>query len=194
MATFLRARVKETTTTTGTGTMQLLGAAPGYQTFLAPFGNGARCYYMVVDGSAWEYGLGTINSSSQLARTLVIASTSGAGGITLAAGTKNVYCAIPPECCLNNGTLIFTDNATTPSIRNGRVFVANNSSSTTITNFVDGIDGQEIVIYFNNGNTTIQNNANVKLAGAVNFVGTAADTLSLLNISGVWYEKSRSVN
>jgi hypothetical protein len=195
MSTFFRARVKETTTTTGTGSMQLLGAVPGYQTFLSPFGNGGRCYYMVVDGAAWEYGLGTINSSSQLARTFIIASTSGAGGISLAAGTKNVYCAIPPEACANNGFIDVADGVTTFTVRNGRVFRFNYTSIATITAFTEGIDGQDILLV-NTGTPTItiQANASILTAGGANFSLTTNDTMRLLYYNAKWYELSRSTN
>jgi hypothetical protein len=194
MAQFLQPRVKETTTTTGTGTMQLLGAATGYRTFLAAFGNGASCYYMVIDGSNWEYGLGTINSSSQLARTLVIYSSSAGALITLAAGTKNVICAIVPELCLMNGVQTLTNNSATPSVLNGHTFLASNSSGTTITNFTSGIDGQELLIIFTNSNTTVQHNANIRLSGGTNFTGTSNDTMRLVYSSAIWYELSRAVN
>ena len=95
---------------------------------------------------------------------------------------------------MNNGYETFGSSDTTPSVKTGNVWRANNGSTTTITQFDDGIDGQQIVILFTNSNTTIQENANIKLSGGTNFVGTAEDILCLVKVNAVWYEKSRSIN
>jgi hypothetical protein len=88
----------------------------------------------------------------------------------------------------------FNNSDTTPSVAHGRNFTVSNSGATVITNFTDGGDGQEITLWFSNGNTTIQNNATIKLAGAANFVGSADDMLTLVLKGSVWTERSRSVN
>jgi hypothetical protein len=88
-----------------------------------------------------------------------------------------------------------TNNSATPSIGGGSsVFKADNSLATTITNFTNGAEGQRITVSFVNGTTTIQNNATILLAGAADFVGTSADTLSLVMVNSVWRETARSVN
>jgi len=67
------------------------------------------------------------------------------------------------------------------------------SSATTISNFSGGAEGQELTLYFTNGNTTLLN-TNFYTAGAVNFVGTANDTLTMVYLGGFWREKCRSIN
>ena len=48
MADFvLNDRVKETTTSTGTGTIQLAGAETGFDTFVAGVGNGKETFYSI---------------------------------------------------------------------------------------------------------------------------------------------------
>jgi trimeric autotransporter adhesin len=99
MALVLKDRVKESTTTTGTGTLTLLGAATGYQSFAA-IGNGNTCYYAIssLGGSEWEVGIGTYTSSgTALSRDTILESSTGGGAIDLSAGVKDVYVVYPAE-------------------------------------------------------------------------------------------------
>jgi hypothetical protein len=99
MALVFADRVKETTTTTGTGTLSLAGAATGFQSFAA-IGNGNTCYYAVssVTGSEWEVGLGTYSSTGPtLARTSVLASSNSGSAVSFSAGTKDVYVVYPAD-------------------------------------------------------------------------------------------------
>lgn len=89
--------------------------------------------------------------------------------------------------------LTFTASDATPSVAGAEVFSTANALATTITQFDDGFDGQNITVKVD-ANTTVQHNANIKLAGGVDYVGTANDTITLVRISSVWYEKARSVN
>lgn len=102
MALALFDRVQETTTTTGTGSVTLGGAVPGFQSF-AVVGNGNTCYYTIVDGTAWEVGIGTYSTSGPtLARTTVLSNSSGnTSPITLAAGTKTIFLTYPAEKSVN---------------------------------------------------------------------------------------------
>ena len=94
MALVVADRVKETSTTSGTGTLTLAGASTGYQSF-AVIGNGNTTYYSIVDNVAgtWEVGIGTYTSSgTTLARTTVLANSSGTTSpINFAANTKDVF-------------------------------------------------------------------------------------------------------
>ena len=98
MALVLNDRVKETTTTTGTGTLTLGGAVTGFETFAAGIGNSNTTYYAVIlPGSAeFEVGLGTLSSdSSTIARTTIISSSNSDNAVNFSAGTKNIFCTIP---------------------------------------------------------------------------------------------------
>ena len=104
MALIFADRVKETTTTTGTGTLSLAGAVTGFQDFDAVMADSDTCYYALqgVDGSGvptgeWEVGLGTFTSGSPdtLARTTVIASSNGGAAVNLSAGTKEIWQTVP---------------------------------------------------------------------------------------------------
>ena len=87
-------RVKETTTTTGTGAFTLGGAATGFQAFSAVMANSDTCYYSVAasGGSEWEVGLGTYTSSGNtLTRTTVLASSNSGNAVNFSAGVKEIF-------------------------------------------------------------------------------------------------------
>jgi hypothetical protein len=99
MALVLADRVKDTTITTGTGTITLSGSAPaGFQSFEV-IGNGNTTYYTIAGGSQWEVGVGTYTASgTTLSRDTVLSSS--AGGTTkvdFSAGTKDVFVTYPAE-------------------------------------------------------------------------------------------------
>lgn len=97
MALILADRVLETTTTTGTGSVTLLGASLGYQSF-AVVGNSNTTYYCIADlgGSSWEVGIGTYSTTGPtLARTTVLSSSNSGALVNFTAGTKNVFCTYP---------------------------------------------------------------------------------------------------
>jgi hypothetical protein len=83
---------------------------------------------------------------------------------------------------------------TTPSAGEISFYVLTNGGAVTITDFDNEVDGQIMYLLFTDANTTIDHNANVKLAGGLDFVGSANDTLTLISRAGVWYEVARSVN
>lgn len=94
MALIVADRVQETTTTTGTGNVTLLGAASGYQAFSAVCANGDECVYCIADqsGTNWEVGLGTyVSATPALARTTVLASSNSGSLVSFTSGTKNVF-------------------------------------------------------------------------------------------------------
>ena len=74
-------RVKENTSSPGTGTATLGGAVAGYEAFGTAFSNGDTPYYCISDGTNWEVGQGTYASSGNtLARTTVL-NSSNAGAL-----------------------------------------------------------------------------------------------------------------
>lgn len=99
MALVLLDRVRETSTTTGTGTISLLGAVDGYQAFSA-IGDGNTTYYTIFDQLAgeWEVGIGTYTSSgATLSRDTVLSSSNGGALVTFGAGSKDVFVTYPAE-------------------------------------------------------------------------------------------------
>ena len=100
MALVINNRVRELTSTTGTGDVTLGGAVGGFQTFAAGIGNSNTTYYAISINSEneWEVGLGTLNGdSSTLTRTSVLESSNGDAAVDFSAGSKEVFCTLPAE-------------------------------------------------------------------------------------------------
>ena len=98
MALVLNERVKETTTTTGTGALSLGGAPTGFETFAAGIGNSNTTYYAIFHATAdeFEVGLGTLDGdSSDLTRTTIYASSNSDSAVDFSSGTKTVFCTMP---------------------------------------------------------------------------------------------------
>jgi hypothetical protein len=106
MALILLDRVQETTTTTGTGPITLSGAVSGYQSF-SNIGNGNTSYYTIVNGSAWEVGVGTYSSTGPtLERSKIFSnSNNNTSPITLS-GTSTVFVTYPSEIAVVSATLL----------------------------------------------------------------------------------------
>jgi hypothetical protein len=100
MAFILADRVKETASAPGTGTVTLLGAASGYQSFSAGIGASNTTYYTIADqtGTNWEVGYGTIGAGgTTLARTTVLASSNSGSLVNFSSGTQDVWCDYPAK-------------------------------------------------------------------------------------------------
>jgi len=127
MALVFKDRVKETTTTTGSGTVTLAGASAGFQSF-GVIGDANTTYYTLVSGSEWEVGIGTYTSSgTTLSRDTVLESSNAGSKITLA-GTSDVFCTYPAEKAVVQDE---TNTAYVPQIAasNGVSLTKNNISS-----------------------------------------------------------------
>jgi hypothetical protein len=114
MALVLADRVKDTTTTTGQGTVTLSGTAPtGFQNF-SVIGDGNTTYYTIAGGSEWEVGIGTYTSSgTTLSRDTVLSSSAGGTTkVTFSAGTKDVFVTYPSGKSVNlDGTGVLAVSA-----------------------------------------------------------------------------------
>ena len=151
------ARIKEITTSTGTGALTLEGAPSGYRTFLSEIGDTNTCFYWLEDANIvdWEMGIGTVSSTGPtLERTTVLKSTNSDAAINLTAGTHTIVCAPVPGYPTSNQNFQdldlqranlkdYSEQVATPSISanaltldctNGNVFsVAHNANITTLT-------------------------------------------------------------
>jgi hypothetical protein len=97
MPLVLKDRVKETTTTTSTGSYTLAGAVGGYQAF-SVIGNGNTTYYAVTNGTDWEVGIGTYTlSGTVLSRDTILESSNSGNAVNWSAGTKEIFCTYPAE-------------------------------------------------------------------------------------------------
>mgnify|MGYP003626901758 CR=1 FL=1 len=99
MALVLKDRVKEQTTTTGTGAVTLGGAISGFDTFAA-VGNSNTTYYAIVSQSAneWEVGIGTYTASgTTLSRDTILESSNSDSAVNFSAGIKDVFVTYPAD-------------------------------------------------------------------------------------------------
>ena len=97
MALVLKDRIKETTTTTGTGTYTLAGAVTGFEAF-SKIGNSNTTYYACTDGTDFEIGIGTYTASGTLlARTTILQSSNSDSAVNWTSGTRTIFCTLPAE-------------------------------------------------------------------------------------------------
>ncbi len=111
MALVINDRVKETSTTTGTGAVALGGAVTGFETFAAGIGNSNTTYYAIHNQgtSEWEVGYGTLDgTSANLTRTTPISSSNSDAAVNFTSGTKDVFCTMPAS------KTVYLDNSGNP--------------------------------------------------------------------------------
>ena len=101
MALVIKDRVKEGTTTTGTGDISLAGAGATFSPFNSHMTNGDTTYYAIVHTSSgtdeWEVGVGTWNTGNTLTRTTVIDGSNGTSAVNFSGGTKNIFMVTPAD-------------------------------------------------------------------------------------------------
>lgn len=127
-------RVRETSTTTGTGTLNLDGAVSGFQSFVAAIGGSSApgtVPYLITYNNEWEVGMGTIADASPdtLARVDVIASSNSGSVVNFSAGTKQVYLTMPSDALSNwRGNELYdalaydiAEKIATPTISSGTI-------------------------------------------------------------------------
>ena len=168
MALVLKDRVKETSTTTGTGTFTLAGAVSGFQSF-SVIGNANTVYYAIVNLSAseWEVGLGTYTSSGTLlSRDTVLESSNSGSEVNFSAGTKDVFCTYPAEKAVTLDDVQTLSNKTiaSPSVSGNLTFtgtgnrITGDFSNATIANRVmfqsSTANGQTAIGLIPNGTST----------------------------------------
>ena len=100
MALVINDRVRETSTTSGTGTLNLAGIVTGFRTFVDGIGNSNTTYYAIFEEGTnlFEIGIGTVTDAAPdtLARDTVLSNSSGnTSKITFSGGTLSVFCTMP---------------------------------------------------------------------------------------------------
>ena len=139
MALVVKDRVRETTTTTGTGTITLGGAATGFQSF-SVIGDANTTFYTIqlANTNEWEVGVGTYTlSGTTLSRDTILESSNSGSAVNFSAGTKDVFVTYPAEKAIYQGNLptkmVVTKRDTTTAdvaLANGFLPVLNRSGST----------------------------------------------------------------
>lgn len=136
MALVLKDRVKEQSTTTGTGTFTLTGAVTGFQSFSSAIGNTNTTYYTITDNTNWETGIGTVGAGT-LARTTVLESSNAGSLVTFPSGTKDVFATYPANKAISRDNLptslqvtIRAGTATTVPLANALLPVVNRAGTT----------------------------------------------------------------
>ena len=103
MALVINDRVKETSTTTGTGTFSLSGASQSFVSFVSGVGTGNTTYYTIVNSDVipgeWEVGIGTVTDATPdtLSRDTILSSSNSDAAVNFSAGIKDVFCTIPAK-------------------------------------------------------------------------------------------------
>jgi hypothetical protein len=192
MALVLKDRVKETTTTTGTGTITLLGAATGFQSFSA-IGNANTTYYTIAGqtGSEWEVGIGTYTASgTTLSRAAVLSSSNSGSLVTFSAGTKDVFVTYPAGYAATN-----TATGTLALVAGGSANGATGAYSTVGGGYGNLASGSAVSILGGESNTAssthtaigggYQNNASAQFATVAGGWNNAASGLASACIGGL---------
>lgn len=144
MAFVVADRVKESTTSTGTGTVTLDGAGTGYQTFSAGVGANNTTFYTIASGasSQWEVGIGTVGAGgTTLTRDTILASSTGSI-IDFTSGAKDIFCGYPA------GRAMYAYGGIVTAGVNGFIFANPNTvtSDTTVPTDYNGVSGGPITV------------------------------------------------
>ena len=200
MALIIADRVKEDTTTTGTGTYTLGGALSGFEGF-ATIGDGNTTYYACTDGTDFEVGIGTYTSSTNtLARTTILQSSNSDAAVNWGSGTKRIFCTLPAEKAVfknasdhvafaDNEKAIFGAGSDLQIYHDGtHSYVLDNGTGNLRINTDNQVQirkhNDEAIAYFNaDGSVLLYHDSNLKLAtsaSGVDVTGTVtADGLTV---------------
>lgn len=185
MALVLRDRVRETSTTSGTGTFTLAGAVTGYQSFSA-IGNANTTYYCIVDGvsATWEVGIGTYTSSgTTLSRDTVLASSNSGNLVSFAVGTtKDVFCTYAATRSVTQTSPVTKTGDFT--LAESETWVINNKSGSSCTVTLPAASsypGRAVTFQNYQAQTLVSASSNV-----VPRAGGSAATGILDNVAGNW--------
>ena len=182
MALVLNDRVKETSTTTGTGTLNLGGAVQDFEGFVSAIGNSNTTYYAIVnDGQGeFEVGIGTVTDATPdtLSRDTIISSSNSDSAVNFSTGTKDVFCTLPAsksvvEDASNNVTLA-------SDLTVGALFKMPTNTANKIL-VADGTSFQEVDI---SGDATIASGGALTLASTGISAGSFTNASLTVDVKG----------
>lgn len=197
MALVVADRVKETTTTTGTGAYSLAGAEDSFQAFGSVLSNSDTTYYAITDGTYWEVGIGTYTSSTDtLARTTILESSNSDNAVNWTAGEKQIFATMPADKVVYkdangniavSGTVDGVDIATRDATLTSTTTTANAAmpkAGGTFTGSITMEDGDQINVGTSNDLVLSHNNSNA--GSLVSYTGemTVKSNSGIMNVSG----------
>ncbi len=153
-------RVLETTTSTGTGTINLGGAKVDHRAFSAAFVTTDSVYYCIAGNNSneWEVGFGTLTSGSPwtLSRATVLASSNSGSLVNFSAGTKDVFCTAPAtHAFFPTGTrMLFQQTAAPPGWTKDTTAALNDSCIRLVTGTVGSGGATALTTVFGTGKST----------------------------------------
>ena len=184
MALLLKDRVKETTTTTGTGDITLAGAVEGFQSFSSALSDADTTYYAISHRNAdeWEVGLGTY-SAGVLTRTTVLESSNSDTAVSFTSGTKDIFITLPAEkaVALDGNDVLSIGNISTSGYLRG-------PATFTIDPAAHGDDTGTVIIAGDlqvDGTTTTINSANLAVDDLNITVASGAANAAAANGAGL---------
>lgn len=163
MAFVVNDRVQETTTTTGTGTINLDGALTGFESFVSGIGSTNSTYYAIVGGSEWEVGIGTVTDATPdtLSRTTVFSSSNSDALVNFSAGTKNVFCTLPASQAGLKNTFPVTVSG---SIAKGDAVALSNDATVFAPTGTDSATLSAVTLQNYSAGSTLAQNVNTAIA------------------------------
>ena len=176
MALEIHDRVKETTTTTGTGTYTLAGAVSGFETFTANLDNSDTTYYVCTDNTDFEVGLGTFTSSgTTLSRDTILASSNSNNEVNWSSGTRTIFMTYPAAKAVFkdasnniNGTFVGNITGNVTGNVSGTAATVTGAAQTNITSIGTlasnlNLGGQDIVTTTSNQDIDFQTHGTGKV-------------------------------
>jgi hypothetical protein len=192
MALVVKDRVRETSTSTGTGDIILNGAVQAFQDF-SVIGDGNTTYYTIVDATtgAFEVGIGTYTlATTTLSRDTVLESSNAGAAVNFAANVKDVFVTYPAERAVygDAGNVVSGYTISGGSINNtpiGAITPSTGSFSSLVATTAD-INGGSI-----DGTTVGASTPSTVASTNLSYTGTLTGGTGVINIgSGQIYKEA----
>ena len=180
-------RVKQTTTTTGTGSVALSGTVSGFQTFAQAFSSGSSDYYCIADGTNWETGIGTYTAGSpgSLSRDTILDSSNSAAAVSWGVGTKDVFVTMPAAAIGTEDTAVSIAAASTVNLGASTAKAVTITAGTgPITAWGTVAAGAHRDITFATSVSLTYHSTNAILVGGGNIITQPGDTCRLESLGG----------
>jgi len=175
MALVLNDRVKETSTTTGTGTLDLGGAVQDFEGFVSAIGGGNTTYYAIVNTGTdeFEVGIGTVTDAATdtLSRDTVISSSNSDALVNFTSGSKDVFCTLPASKAVVEDA---SSNVTLPADLTVGALLKMPTNTANKILVADGTSYEEV---------DISGDATIASGGALTLANTAVTPGSFTNAS-----------